>query len=242
MRARLSTGLQWAAVRREQSIPVALIARPSLYDGPGSESAPSWQGELGRARPVIYVTLGTVFNNSPVLWRALLSAVGELDVDAMITTGANVDPAGLGEPPPNARLERYVRQSHVLPRCSAVVCHAGFNTLIAAFSHGLPVVCLPLGADQPVNARCVEAAGAGISVANAPPRDARGPLVDPNNLDPAELARAVTRVVHEPRFARVAQRLASEIEAMPAPEETAEALEQLVGIRATIPGHGDLLI
>jgi UDP:flavonoid glycosyltransferase YjiC (YdhE family) len=217
----------------EHSIPVALIARPSLYDGQGSQSAPSWPGELGRARPLIYVTLGTVFNDSPALWRTLLRAVGQLDVDAVITTGSNVDPAGLGAPPPNARLERYVRQSHVLPRCSAVVCHAGFNTLIAAFSHGLPVVCLPLGADQPVNARCVEAAYAGISLANAPARDARGPMVDPNTLDPTELARAVTRVLDEPGFSRAAQRLASEIEMMPGPEETAAALEQLVGIRAT---------
>jgi UDP:flavonoid glycosyltransferase YjiC (YdhE family) len=224
----------------EHSIPVALIARPSLFDGPDSESAPTWLGELGLARPLIYVTLGTVFNDSPALWRALLSAVGELDVDAVITTGANIDPAGLGEPPPNARLERYVRQSHVLPRCSAVVCHAGFNTLIAAFGHGLPVLCLPLDADQPVNARCVEAAGAGISLANAPPRDARGPYLDPNTLDPTALARAVTRVLAEPGFARVAQRLASEIELMPGPEETAAALEQLVDARATVAGHRDL--
>jgi MGT family glycosyltransferase len=191
-------------------------------------------------RPLIYVTLGTVFNDSSALWRALLRAVRELDVDAVITTGSNVDPAGLGEPPPNARLERYVRQSHVLLRCSAVVCHAGFNTLIAALSHGLPVVCLPLDADQPVNARCVEAAGAGISLANASARDARGPMVDPNKLDPSELARAVTGVLDEPGFARAAGQLASEIEMMPGPDETAEALEQLVGVRATARGHRDL--
>jgi hypothetical protein len=223
----------------EHSIPGALIARPSLYDGPDSEPAPSWLGELGRERPLIYVTLGTVFNDSPALWRALLRAVGKLDVDAVITTGANVDPAELGEPPPNARLERYVRQSHVLLRCSAVVCHAGFNTLIAAFSHGLPVVCLPLDADQPVNARCVEAMGAGISLANAPARDPRGPFVDPNTLDPTALTRAVTRVLDEPRFACVARRLASEIEMMPGPEETAEALEHLVRVRP-VPGRRDL--
>jgi UDP:flavonoid glycosyltransferase YjiC (YdhE family) len=121
-----------------------------------------------------------------------------------------------------------------------VVCHAGFNTLIAAFSQGLPVVCLPLGADQPVNARCVQAAGAGISLANAPARDARGPMVDPNALDPRALIRAVTRVLEEPGFAQAAQRLASEIEMMPGPEETAEALEQLVDARATVLGHRDL--
>jgi UDP:flavonoid glycosyltransferase YjiC (YdhE family) len=102
------------------------------------------------------------------------------------------------------------------------------------------VVCLPLGADQPVNARCVEAAGAGISLANAPARDARGPMVDPNKLDSKELARAVRRVLDEPGFARAAQRLASEIDMMPGPEETVRELEQLVGARATARGHRDL--
>jgi UDP:flavonoid glycosyltransferase YjiC (YdhE family) len=224
----------------EHTIPAALIARPSLYDGPACEPAPSWLGEPGRALPLLYVTLGTVFNDSPALWRTLLDAVGRLDVDAVITTGPNVDAAGLGEPPPNARLERYVRQSHVLPRCNAVVCHAGFNTLIAAFRHGLPVVCLPLDADQPVNARCVEAAGAGISLANAPARDARGPTVDPNTLDPTALTRAIQRVLAEPGFGQVARRLAGEIEMMPGPEHTAKALEQLIGVTATTPRHSDL--
>jgi Erythromycin biosynthesis protein CIII-like, C-terminal domain len=211
----------------EHSIPVALIARPSLYDGPGSEPAPSWLPALGRARPLIYVTLGTVFNDSPALWRALLKAVAPLNLDAVITTGPNVDPAGIGDPPPNARLVRYVRQSRVLPRCNAVVSHAGFNTLLAAFAHGLPAVCLPLDADQPVNARCVEAAGAGISLANAPPRDARGPLVDPNTLDPDNIAEAITRVLDEPSFPDAARRLAGEIQAMPGPADTARRLERL---------------
>jgi UDP:flavonoid glycosyltransferase YjiC (YdhE family) len=65
-------------------------------------------------------------------------------------------------------------------------------------------------------------------------------MVDPNALDPRALIRAVTRVLEEPGFAQAAQRLASEIEMMPGPEETAEALEQLVDARATVLGHRDL--
>jgi hypothetical protein len=46
-------------------------------------------------------------------------------------------------------------------------------------------------------------------------------------------------VLDEPGFARVARRLASEIEMMPGPEETAEALEHLVRVRP-VPGRRDL--
>ena len=178
---------------------------------------------------MIYVTLGTIFNDRPGLWRTLLTALSTLEVDALLTTGPNINPVRLGKPPTNVRIERYVPQSQVLPRSSAVVCHAGFNTLIGAFSHGLPALCIPLDADQPVNARCAVGAGAGINAANAPARDLRGPFADPDTLDADEPASALARLLGEPRCARSAQRLAAEIQAMPGPEKTAAFLEQLAG-------------
>jgi hypothetical protein len=53
-------------------------------------------------------------------------------------------------------------------------------------------------------------------------------------------AQLIIRALEEPGLARVAGRLASEIEMMPGPEKTAEALEQLVDVRATVAGHRDL--
>ena len=38
-------------------------------------------------------------------------------------------------------------QALLLPRCSAVVCHQA-GTLIGALASGVPVVCLPRGADN----------------------------------------------------------------------------------------------
>jgi zeaxanthin glucosyltransferase len=114
------------------------------------------------------------------------------------------------------------------------VCHGGFNTLIGAFSAGVPALCLPLGADQPVNATCVAAAGAGINAANAP-GDFRGPVVDPEKLDPDELAKAIIRLTNEPGFTDAAGRLAGEIQAMPGPSDAARTLEQLTAIDAAAP-------
>jgi UDP:flavonoid glycosyltransferase YjiC (YdhE family) len=216
----------------EHGVTLARPARPSLYDGSEGEPLARSIDELGRERPLIYVTFGTVFNDHPELWRTVLTALSGLDVDALLTTGPNVDPTGLGATP-NVRIERYLPQSQVLPRCAAVICHAGFNTLIGSFSHGLPALCIPLDADQPVNARCAAEAGAGINAANTPARDLRGPSADPDTLDPDELASALVRLLEEPAFAYAAQRLATEIQAMPGPEKTADLLEQLAGSRPT---------
>ncbi|MBV9945182.1 MAG: glycosyltransferase family 1 protein [Solirubrobacterales bacterium] len=212
----------------ERDNALAHASRPSVFDGSAGEPPPPWLQALGRERPLIYATLGNIFNDAPAVWRAVLTALSGLDLDALVTTGLGSDPAELGALPPNVRVEGYLPQSHVLARCTAVVCHAGFNTVIGALSQGVPVLCLPLGADQPINATCCAAAGAGINAANTPAQDFRGPLVDPEKLDPEDIATAIKRLTGGPTFTHAAGRLASEIQAMPGPSETARILEQLI--------------
>jgi UDP:flavonoid glycosyltransferase YjiC (YdhE family) len=209
----------------EHDASVAHPSRPSAFDGAVPGDSPDWLKTFGRERPGLYVTLGTIFTEFPSAWRAVMSALSTVDADAVVTTGST-DPGSLGAVSANVRIERYIPQSHVLPLCSAVVCHAGFGTMIGAFSHGLPAVCLPLAADQPVNAsRCAEA-GAGINAANAPAVDPRGPLVDPDTLDSDELAAHIRSVLTDPAFRSAARQLGDEIEAMPGPDHAATLLEE----------------
>ena len=76
------------------------------------DKSPAWLDTLGR--PLVYVTLGTVFNK-PELLRQLLDGL-DGSVSALVTTGRNVDPESLGGRPSNVRVERFVPQEHVLPR------------------------------------------------------------------------------------------------------------------------------
>jgi UDP:flavonoid glycosyltransferase YjiC (YdhE family) len=52
-----------------------------------------------------------------------------------------------------------------LPQAALVVCHAGLGTVMAALSHGVPLVCLPMGRDQGNNAQRVASLGAGRTLA-----------------------------------------------------------------------------
>ena len=52
--------------------------------------------------------------------------------------------------------------SPVLERAACVVCHAGMGITQKALAHGVPVVAVPFGRDQPEVARRVEVAGAGV--------------------------------------------------------------------------------
>ena len=56
-------------------------------------------------------------------------------------------------------VRRFIPQSLLLPHCDLVVSHAGSGSVIGALTHGLPMVLLPMGADQPLNAARAEALG-----------------------------------------------------------------------------------
>jgi UDP:flavonoid glycosyltransferase YjiC (YdhE family) len=51
-----------------------------------------------------------------------------------------------------------------MPRCSAVVCHAGHGTLMRSLASGVPVVACPAAGDMAENAARVSWAGVGVSL------------------------------------------------------------------------------
>jgi UDP:flavonoid glycosyltransferase YjiC (YdhE family) len=190
--------------------PLGRVVR--MRPAPGAAgTAPAWLDELGE--PLVYVTLGTVWNRAEV-FRLLLDGL-EGDFSALLTTGRDVDPASLGPPPPRVRVERFVPQAHVLPRCAAVVSHGGSGTTLAALAHGLPLVLVPQAADQFDNAARAEAAGAAT-------------VLRPEELTAEALRAGVERVLGEPAFEAAARRIAAEIERMGTPDEVAAAVEEHV--------------
>lgn len=129
---------------------------------------------LRKGRPSIYVTLGTIFNSaSGDLFDRLLTGLAEIGADVVATVGQGIDPTDLGPQPSHVRVERFLPQGDVLPGVDLVVSHGGSGSLMAALSHGLPSVLLPLGADQPHNAMRAEELGlaARLSALTATPEE-----------------------------------------------------------------------
>lgn len=218
----------------EGAEPFLLQTAPSDYEGAGTWVLEPWLSALGVERPLVYVTLGTLFTHNPAVWRTLLDATANLDADVLITTGPDTSQAIFERAPKNVLVKRFVPQSHVLSRAAALVCHAGFNTLIGAFRAGVPSVCLPLNADQPLNASACAAAGAGINLAHYA-RDSRGPIIDPSTLTPQEVQHAVETVLTDNAFRSAAEAVGHEIRNMPPAESTAMAIERRVTASAVRP-------
>jgi UDP:flavonoid glycosyltransferase YjiC (YdhE family) len=191
--------------------------RPPASDA-SEEEAPAWLAGLDGA-PIVYFTLGTVFNlESGDLFQRVIAGLRELPIQLVVTVGRDLDPAELGPQPASVRIERYVPQAALLPRCALVVSHGGSGSVMGALAHGLPMVLVPLGADQPLNAaRC-----AALGVAR---------VLDAAELTPEAVGAAASAMLADPGPRRAAARLRDEIAALPGTEHAVRLLEGLAARR-----------
>ena len=184
--------------------------RDAAYDG--GADLPGWWAEVERSgRPLVYVTLGTVYNQAAEAFRRIVEGLRDLPVEVVVATGRDLDPAALGVLPANAHAAAYLPQATVLPQASVVVCHAGCGTLLDCLGAGVPVVALPLGADQPLNALRVAELGLGVSLADREVPGSPAMRTDLAALDPVAVRAAVVRVLGDPAFARAVADLRAEL-------------------------------
>ncbi len=118
------------------------------------------EAEIAR-RPLIYVSLGTLFNERPGFFRDCLEAFAGREEAVLLSIGDRLDPAALGALPANAILRRSVPQLAVLERARLFVTHAGMNSASEALWFGVPTLMHPQTADQPVVAARLAQLGAG---------------------------------------------------------------------------------
>jgi MGT family glycosyltransferase len=159
-------------------------------------------------------------SKAPLLLRAALRGLASLPVRVIATTGKHRDPAtlGLGAIPSNARVERFVPHSDLLPRTDVVVTTGGTGTVLAALSAGVPLVVVPTAWDQPENAWRVAEAGAGIRLA-------------PGRCTPEGIRLAVERVLGDHSFRQNAQRLGTDFAGHGGAAQAADLLEDLASHR-----------
>jgi UDP:flavonoid glycosyltransferase YjiC (YdhE family) len=181
-----------------------------------------WPGRAGE--PLVYVTFGSVagaFPQTLPAYGVALAAVAELPVRVLLTVGRDLEMSALPDIPDNVHVEPWVPQQDVLRHAAAAVVHGGSGSTLGALAAGVPLVVIPLFADQPYNARRVHEVGAGIAV-------------EPNREDiPATIAplrSAIETVLSEPSYRDRAEALAAELRAEP-PVDAAVPLSERLGRR-----------
>jgi len=166
--------------------------------------------------PAIHFTLGTIYNmESGDLFQRVIAGLRDLPIQLIMRVGRDIDPAAFGPQAAHVRIERFVPQALLLPRCDLVVSHGGSGSVTSALAHGVPMVLIPLGADQPLNAARCEALGV-----------AR--VLDAATATSQAVRDAVSRVLEDPSYRENAERIRDEIAALPGPEYAVTLIQRLL--------------
>jgi UDP:flavonoid glycosyltransferase YjiC (YdhE family) len=191
--------------------------RDPAWGEPSGELPDWWPGRDDD--PLVYVTFGSVagsFSQALPVYDVAMRAVAELPVKVLLTVGRDLDLDALPNSPDNVRIERWVPQQDVLGHAAAAVVHGGSGSTLGAIAAGVPLVVIPLFADQPQNARRVAEVGAGLAV--EPNRDDLDATVTP-------LRQAVETVLAEASYRDRARSLADELRAEPPVDEAVPLFE-----------------
>lgn len=189
-----------------------------FWDGAGGWNEP---GELtgfldDASSPIVAMSVGSsaglageMFAPSFVATRDAVRAIGA----RLLAIGA--PPEAIGAPARDVLAIPFAPFSRVYPRCAAVVHHGGVGTIAQALRAGVPMLILPWGADQFMNAGLVTQAGLGTALSL---RRYRAPIA---SLALRDLLENEKRRTH-------ARRLADAIAREDGARALCEVLEQLV--------------
>ncbi len=128
----------------------------------------------GLDAPLVFVTLGTSFNDDPNFFIAAASAIDQMGAVPLVALGkalSSPDVEALrNRLPASALLFEMIDLPSVLPHVSAAIHHGGAGTTHALVTHAVPQIVVPHAADQQQQAQGVARTGVGFHMA---PRQAR---------------------------------------------------------------------
>jgi len=191
---------------RRSPPPWVHVTGPLLWERPyGDTEAPPGDD------PLVLVAPSTSQDPDHRMLSAALEGLAREPVRVLATTNRRPPPRPIAVPA-NARLVDWVSYAREMPRCAAVICHAGHGTLARALVSGVPVVACPAAGDMAENAARVAWAGAGVSL----PRR----LVTPRGV-----RLAVRRLLADGRYGRRAEEIGAWAARNDGPSSAADAVE-----------------
>lgn len=116
---------------------------------------------------LIYISMGTVINNSLGFYKKCISAFANTDYQVIMSVGNLIDMKDLGDIPANITVKSFVDQIAVLNKADVFLSHCGMNSVNESLYYQVPLVTYPQTTEQAGVATRVEQLGAGIRLKKA---------------------------------------------------------------------------
>lgn len=132
-------------------------------------------------------------NGLDEVYKHILKAVEPLEyVQVVLSVGKNINPKKLDPVPSNTIIVRSAPQIELLKRAALCITHAGLNTVLESLAHGVPMIAIPIGYDQPGTAARIAYHGL-------------GEIIELENLTVEGLSQRMQRVLIDPGYINRAQ-------------------------------------
>jgi UDP:flavonoid glycosyltransferase YjiC (YdhE family) len=198
--------------------PITDLPDNTSYVGPIAHPAPprddpSARFRVGPDERSVLISLSTTLQGQRDALPRILDAVEQLQLRGVLTLGGALSRDAI-RAPAGVDVIDHVPHAAVLPHVSAAICHGGLSTVTVALQHGVPMVCIPQGREQPLNAERVQACGAGLML--------------PPDATAASIAEAVDAVLTDPAYREAASGFAALIAEAGAGSDACRMVEGLL--------------
>ena len=174
--------------------------------GDGSWKAPD------NGKPLLYTSLGSLFNNWPEFYQMLFAVVKELDINVLCSIGKTIKPEDLGEIPENVTLMAFTPQLEVLKHTDYFITHAGTGSVMEALYFGVAMMSIPQMDEQIFTAKRMLELDLASSMMLKP------------EVTEESLRKALHELIENPKYKRNAEAMSKEMQSEGGCERAAQAV------------------
>ena len=99
-------------------------------------------------KKLIYISMGTVVNNTVRFYHDCVKAFGDTDYQVIMSVGNLVDMKDFENIPENIKVYNFVDQMAVLSKADVFISHCGMNSVNESLYYGVPLVMYPQTPEQ----------------------------------------------------------------------------------------------
>jgi MGT family glycosyltransferase len=181
--------------------------------------APPFPFERLDGRPLVFISLGTVYGDRPQFFRTCLRELADAPWQVVVSTGDPRLAEALEPAPENFIVRSSVPQIEILRRSAAFLTHGGMNSVQEALYHGVPLVVAPQAADQFWISARVSELGAAL-------------VLDPLRMEAGAVRGSIAKVVSGTQYAAAAARIGASLRTAGGHRRAADEIQSFIRHRA----------
>lgn len=174
-----------------------IIGKNFFFIGPSLSARTQLQKEkyeFKTKQPLVYISLGTIFNNDPQFYHICIEALEKAPFNVIISIGKAMDIKVFSGLPDNVLIRSHVNQISLLEEADVFVSHGGMNSVNESMNYGVPMILFPAVQEQMINSLRVQQLGA-------------GKVMQRIGLTKDDIYKAITTIINDSSFKKNAERV-----------------------------------